>query len=95
MGNKNLDERRIAKVMCNTRTLTQLLIADPVLRCPAKSNAPKDLKVIGIEQSFTDYLNGQLWIYFTSKENEIVLDSDEIPLIEPFIFTYLRNVKTD
>ena len=91
----DISDRRVAKVKCTTEILTQLLIADPILRGFAKSNAPKDLKVIGIEQSFYDYLNGQFWVYFTSKENKSISDIDEIPTIEPFIITELRDVKTD
>lgn len=94
MENKNEDERRIAKVRCDVHTLSRVLTADPILFCPAESNAPKDLKVIGIDQTFLDYLNGMFYIFFTSKENKIIQEGDKIPEVEPFIFMD-KNVKTD
>ena len=94
MGN-NIDERRVAKVMCHITILTQLLTADPILRGSIESNAPKDLKVIGIDQSFHNYLNGKFEIYFTSKSNHIVPEGDMIPTVAPFIITEVSDVKTD
>jgi hypothetical protein len=86
MSNKNLDERRIARTRCSIPLLTQLLKAELDTN-NVTSNAPKDLEVIGVNQSFHDYLNGFFDMFVTSKEFKVITEGEEPPLIENFIFT--------
>lgn len=51
------------------------------------TNAPKDLEVIGAEQTFPDYLNGNVDLFFTSSENASVPNGKEPPYVEPFEYT--------
>jgi hypothetical protein len=95
--NKNLEGRKIAKCTVSCNVLTQLFTAG-FSNQGYSTGAPKDLIVVGVEQTLDDYYKGIFHMYFTSKENAVVTNGEEPPEMDkPFMVTSTRNksVKTD
>lgn len=77
---------KVAKVRISKEYLEDFLRADYGTQpnTTIESNAPKDLKVLGLKQIFGFYPT--FWVYVESDEFADVPEGSEPPEIEPFIY---------
>ena len=85
--------KKIAKMRVSKEYLEMVLRAD-VFTQPntiVKSNAPKDLEVLGLDQSRLELFgSATFWVYVTSDTFKEIPEGADIPEIPPFTYEVVR-----
>jgi hypothetical protein len=82
------DMAKVAKVRISKDFFEMFLRADYGTQpnTTIESNAPKDLKVLGLRTIY-DFYPYTFWVYVESEEFENIPEGAEPPEIEPFVYT--------
>jgi hypothetical protein len=83
-----MNRNRRVKMQVSFKGLADLLRGGVIY----SSNAPSDLKVVGVEQLIEDFWKETFFVYLESSMFDLIPEGSKIPEISSFVFKEIRNV---